>query len=274
MQLDGRTAVVTGAASGIGLGLTERLLREGMSVVMADIDEAALAVETARLADDGGAVRAVACDVADAAQVQALRDEALSAFGAVHLLVNNAGVASGGPGHLTPPAVYDWVVSVNVLGVAYGVSAFVPAMLEQGEGHVVNTASEAGLNPTPFLGAYHTAKYAVVGLSESLALELEGKPVGVSCLCPELVNTKIFSSTRNAPPELGLPPAPDVPMAQLEQFMKTVAMDPADVAADIVYAVRANRFWIITHDATRSRVAQRNDRLETNRNPKASGDPS
>ena len=157
------------------------------------------------------------------------------------------------------------------LGVAYGVSAFVPAMIEQGEGHVVNTASEAGLNPTPFLGAYHTAKYAVVGLSESLALELEGKPVGVSCLCPELVNTRIFSSTRNAPAALQLPPAPEIPMAQLEQFMKTKAMDPADVAADIVYAVRADRFWIITHDATRSRLAQRNDRLEANRNPKASG---
>jgi short-subunit dehydrogenase len=160
------------------------------------------------------------------------------------------------------------VVGVNVLGVAYGVSAFVPLMLEQGEGHVVNTASEAGLTSSPVLGPYHATKYAVVGLSESLALELEGTGVGVSCLCPELVATRIFESSRNAPEALGFPPPPAVPIEQMAEFMGTVAMDPADLAADVAYAVRARRFWILTHQSTLGRVHDRNRRLEQGRNPK------
>ena len=155
MELDGRTAVVTGAASGIGLALTERFLDEGMSVVMADIEQPALEREAARIADAGGAVTPVVCDVSDADQVTALRDAALAAHGAVHVLCNNAGVASGRPNHKTKPAVWDWVVGVNLLGPAYGVSAFVPGMVDQGEGHVVNTASEAGLSSSPMLGSYH-----------------------------------------------------------------------------------------------------------------------
>src|SRR5690606_14874327 len=122
----------------------------------------------------------------------------------------------------TKPAVWDWVVGVNLLGPAYGIEAFVPLMVEQGEGHIVNTASEAGLASTPMLGAYHASKYGVVGLSESLALELAGTGVGVSCLCPELVRTKIFEATRNAPPELGLPAPPPVPMEAIEKMMATV----------------------------------------------------
>jgi len=240
-----------------------------MSVVMADIEEPKLAAEAARLAEAGATVRAVVCDVSDAAQVAALRDDAVSAFGTVHLLCNNAGVASGRPNIRTKPEVWDWVIGVNVLGVGYGVSAFAPLMVEQGEGHIVNTASEAGLSPTPILGPYHASKYAVVGLSESLYLELAGTGVGVSCLCPELVDTKIFESTRNAPDALGFRPAAEVPMAQIEQWMNTVAMRPADVAADVVYAVRANRFWILTHQVTQARAQMRNDDLEAGRNPRS-----
>ena len=214
MELDGRTAVVTGAASGIGLALTERFLSDGMSVVMADIEQPALERESARIADAGGAVVPVVCDVSDPDQVAGLRDSALAAFGPVHLLCNNAGVANGQPNHRTKPAVWDWVVGVNVLGPAYGVSTFVPLMLEQGEGHVVNTASEAGLTSSPVLGPYHATKYAVVGLSESLALELEGTPVGVTCLCPELVATRIFESSRNAPAALGFPRPPRCPSSR------------------------------------------------------------
>ena len=269
MELDGRIAVVTGAASGIGLALTERFVAEGMSVVMADIEEPKLATEAERIAYAGGTVRPVVCDVSDAAQVAALRDDAVSAFGAVHLLCNNAGVASGRPNIKTRPAVWDWVIGVNVLGVGYGVSAFAPLMVAQGEGHIVNTASEAGLSPTPVLGSYHASKYAVVGLSESLYLELEGTGVGVSCLCPELVATKIFESSRNAPAHLGYGPPAEVSMAQIEQWMGTVAMNPADVAADVVYAVRANRFWILTHQVTQNRAKMRNDDLEAGRNPRS-----
>lgn len=268
MELDGKVAVVTGAASGIGLALTERFLDEGMSVVMADIEEPALAEQAARLADAGAAVRSVVCDVSDAEQVAALRDDAVATFGAVHVLCNNAGVGNGRPNHKTSPAVWDWVVGVNVLGVAYGVSAFVPLMIEQGEGHVVNTASEAGLCSSPVLGPYHATKYAVVGLSESLALELEGTGVGVTCLCPELVATKIFESARNAPPELGLGQPPPVPIDQLEAWMGTTAMRPSDAAAQVAYAIRANRFWVLTHQVTLTRVSQRNADLLAGRRPR------
>ena len=269
MELTDRTAVVTGAASGIGLALTERLLDEGMSVVMADVEADRLATAAAGLADRGARVRAVTVDVADPAQVEALRDEALAAFGAVHLLANNAGVAAGMPNWRTPPAVYEWVVGVNLLGVAYGVSAFAPLMVEQGVGHIVNTASEAGLSATPMLGSYHATKYAVVGLSEALSMELADTGVGVSCLCPELVRTKIFEATRNAPESTGLPQPPEIPMETIEGFMRTVAMDPRDVAGQVVYAVRANRFWIITHSVTRTRVAERNADLDAQRNPRS-----
>ena len=268
MELDGRTAVVTGAASGIGLALTERFLTEGMRVVMADIERPALEREAARITGAGGEVTPVACDVSDADQVAGLRDAALAAYGSVQLLCNNAGVASGRPNHKTDPAVWDWVVGVNVLGPAYGVSTFVPLMLEQGEGHVVNTASEAGLTASPVLGSYHATKYAVVGLSESLAMELEGTPVGVTCLCPELVDTRIFEATRNAPAALGLPAPAAVPIDQIAEFMGTVAMPPADLAADVVYAVRADQFWVLTHQSTRARVHARNARLEQGRSPK------
>jgi len=267
MELDGRTAVITGAASGIGLALTERFVAEGMSVVMADIEQPVLEREAARLAGAGGAVVPVVCDVSDADQVTALRDAALAAFGAVHLLCNNAGVANGQVTYRTKPATWDWVVGVNVLGPAYGVSTFVPLMLEQGEGHVVNTASEAGLTSSPVLGPYHASKYAVVGLSESLALELEGTPVGVTCLCPELVATRIFESSRNAPASLGFPPPTEVPIEQIAAFMGTVAMDPADLAADVSYAVRADQFWVLTHQSTLGRVHDRNRRLEQGRSP-------
>ncbi len=268
MELEGRTAVVTGAASGIGLALTERLLTEGMSVVMADIEQPVLERHASRIAEAGGAVVPVVCDVSDPDQVDGLRDAAVDAFGAVQLLCNNAGVANGQVNHRTRPATWQWMVGVNVLGVAYGISTFVPLMLEQGEGHVVNTASEAGLTSSPVLGPYHATKYAVVGLSESLALELEGTPVDVSCLCPELVDTKIFESTRNAPPELGFPPPAAVPIEQMAEFMGSVALPPADLAADVVYAIRARRFWILTHQSTLARVHERNRRLEQGRLPK------
>ncbi len=267
MELSGRTAVVTGAASGIGLALTERFCAEGMSVVMADIETAALERAAERLTAGGATVLAIPCDVADADQVAALRDRALEAFGAVHVLCNNAGVASGRPNHKTKPAVWDWVVGVNLLGPAYCVSAFVPAMVAQGEGHVVNTASEAGLTASPFLGSYHATKYAMVGLSESLAMELAGSGVGVSCLCPELVDTRIFASTRNAPAALGLPAPQDIPIEQIAAAMGTTAMPPADVAAMVAYAIKANQFWILSHQSTRSKMMARNRRLEQGLNP-------
>ena len=151
------------------------------------------------------------------------------------------------------------MIGVDLLGVAYGVEAFASLMVEQGEGHIVNTASEAGLCATPMLGAYHAAKYGVVGLSETLVMELAGTGVGVSCLCPELVDTKIFESTRNAPAHLGLPKPDHVPIEMLESFMKTTAIDPAVVAGNVVDAVRSNTFWILTHEVSHLRAQHRNE---------------
>jgi len=270
MLLNDRTAVITGAASGIGLALAERCLAEGMSVVMADIEEPVLSAESARLRAEGGEVTAVVCDVSVNADVEALRDAALEAYGAVHLLANNAGVAAGRPAWKTKPAEWDWVIGVDLLGVAYGCSAFAPLMVEQGEGHIVNVASEAGLTASPALGAYHAAKYGVVGLSEALRMELDGTGVGVSCVCPNLVDTRVFESTRNAPAALGYRPPQPVDVAVAEQLMGAAAMAPADAAAQILYAVRDDTFWVITHPVTQRRLERRNADVAARRNPKFS----
>lgn len=268
VELKGKVAVVTGAASGIGLAAAERFVAEGMSVVMADIESDVLSDQAERLRSGGASVAEFAIDVSDASQVAALREFTLSTFGSVHLLFNNAGVGgTGRPTWRTAPAVWDWVVGVDLLGVAYGVEAFVPLMVEQGEGHVVNTASEAGLCATPMLGAYHAAKYGVVGLSEALVMELAGTGVGVSCLCPELVDTKIFDSTRNAPAHLGLPKPGHTPIEMLESFMQTKAIDPAVVAGNVVDAVQSNSFWILTHAVSRVRAKHRNDAQERGETP-------
>lgn len=260
MELQGKVAVVTGAASGIGLAAAERLVAEGMSVVMADIEAPVLNEQVARLQSDGAAVVPFVFDVSVAEEVAALRDFAVATFGTVHLLFSNAGVGgTGRPTWKTKPAAWDWVIAVDLLGVAYGVEAFTPLMVEQGEGHIVNTASEAGLCTTPMLGAYHAAKYGVVGLSEALVMELAGTGVGVSCLCPELVDTKIFESTRNAPAHLGLPKPDHVPIEALASFMNTTAIDPAVVAGNVVDAVRGNSFWILTHEITHVRAKHRNE---------------
>jgi NAD(P)-dependent dehydrogenase (short-subunit alcohol dehydrogenase family) len=250
----GRVAVVTGAASGIGLGLAERFAAERMHVVLADVEEPALAKAAAELAGAGASVLPVVTDVSDRAAVDALRDAALSAFGAVHVVCNNAGVGGHGyPTDETPLVEWEWVLGVNLWGVIHGVKTFLPVLLEQNEGHVVNTASVAGLISMPFMAPYAVAKHGVVALSEAIWHELSfrGSAVGVTVLCPGWVNTRIMDSTRNWLGRLGEEPTPsaDAGWAGGEQLVRGVVANgaPPSVAADdVLECIRSGRFMAHT----------------------------
>ncbi|HAM01902.1 MAG TPA: hypothetical protein DCQ30_06690, partial [Acidimicrobiaceae bacterium] len=185
-ELRGKVAVVTGAASGIGLAVSRKAAAEGMRLVVADIEEGPLKAAADELSAAGAEVLAVPTDVSERSSVQTLCDAALERFGTVHLLHNNAGVGAGGPLWEVPEADWRWVLGVNLWGVIHGIGVFVPHMVARGEGHVVNTASLAGLASPPFMGPYNAAKHAVVTISETLAKDLRtmGSPVGVSVLCP------------------------------------------------------------------------------------------
>ena len=266
-ELSGKVAVVTGAAGGIGLGLAERFIQEGMKVVMADIEESVLEREVARLTEAGGDVLGVLCDVRNPDDVKALAERTLSHFGGVHVLCNNAGVAPAGPMLDTSPADWQWIVDVNILGVAHGVTTFGPIMVEAGEGHIVNTASEAGLVSNAMLGMYCATKHAVVGLSESLYRELENQGVGVSCLCPNLVKTRIFESERNRD-DLAEPlPSQAATMAPLREAIAVLGIPPEKVSNDVVEAIKQNRFWILTHDTTHVSAQARFRDLKNGSNP-------
>jgi NAD(P)-dependent dehydrogenase (short-subunit alcohol dehydrogenase family) len=266
-DLRGKTAVVTGAASGIGLAMTEQFVGAGARVVMADVEEAALVREATRLQGAGADVLAVLTDVTDPAQVENVRDQALAQYGAVHVVCNNAGVAPAGPMLSTTAADWRWIVDVNVLGVAYGVVTFGPLLVEQGEGHIVNTASEAGLVTTPTLGMYCATKHAVVGLSESLYHELAPQGIGVSCLCPNLVKTSIFHSERNRPHGAALTAQEHAVISPLRESIDAMGIAPSQVATDVIDAVTSGKFWIFTHPITKPVALSRFDDIQADRNP-------
>ena len=229
-QLGGRVAVVTGAASGIGRSLATLLAAEKMSVVLADIEEAALATTTAALASDGATVEAIPTDVSDAASVQALADAAVGRFGAVHVVCNNAAVAGRfARTYAASVEEWRWVLEVNVMGVVHGIRSFVPVLLEQDEGHIVNTGSAACFEALPGMGLYAASKHAVLGLSEALQRELHarGAPIGVTVLMPGgVVRSGIMTGERNWLDRLGdLPPADDDPLPTLIRNGFTAAVD-------------------------------------------------
>src|ERR1051325_4326893 len=204
-EFTGKVAVVTGAASGIGRGLAEACAREGMKVVLADVDESALSQAERELKDAGALVLSVRTDGSRAVDVEALARRTLDAFGAAHLLFNNAGVGAGTTVWESTLEDWQWVLGVNLWGVIHGVRTFVPVMLKQAdECHIVNTASMAGLTSGPALGVYKVTKHGVVSLSETLCCELAAmkSKIGVSVLCPAGVNTRVMDSERNRPEEL------------------------------------------------------------------------
>lgn len=268
MQLQhGQTAVVTGAASGIGLALAQRFAAAGLNVVMADVEAAALTAAADRVRAGGVEVHAQRCDVRHADDVAALAEATVQRFGAVHVVCNNAGVAGGGILG-APLELWRWVIDVNLHGVVHGVHTFLPVLLEQDEGHIVNTASLAGLQGVAGLGVYCTTKFAVVGLSESLWFDLHGmgSGVGVSVLCPGFVQTQIGNSARNAPDSLQEWRASDTAAAtqEMANALAEAGIEPAVVAEHVLDAVREPRFYVIPHaqaaiDATESRVAWMRD---------------
>jgi NAD(P)-dependent dehydrogenase (short-subunit alcohol dehydrogenase family) len=265
-SVEGKIAVVTGAASGIGLAMVERFLDEGMKVVMADVEEPALVAAAAQLRDNGGEVEAVQTDVSDPDAVDALAQIAVKRFGTFHVICNNAGVG----GQLsraweTPLEVYKWVIDVNLWGVIHGIRTFVPRLVDQDDGHIVNTASLSAWGATPFVGAYSATKHAVLGLTEGLQRDLADAEanVGVSIFCPGGVNTNILDSRRNWPTALGQEPSgPSDPASQAEEeALKTRTagrVDPS-VAADVVLeGILTNRFVLTTHpDQLRQLLAMR-----------------
>lgn len=270
-EFEGRVAVVTGAASGIGRGMAERFAKAGMKVVLADVEDEALARAERVMADTGAHVLAVKADVRNLADVEALAQRAYDEFGAVHVLCNNAGVGTGGLAWEQTVDDYAWVLGVNLWGVIHGIRAFVPRMLAGGdEGHIVNTASMAGLVAGPFMGPYNISKYGVVALSETMQSELTllQSKLKVSVLCPGFVNTNITDSKRNRPAELAntLPPVEEPP-GGIRDMIKERGIPPAEVGEMVFDAIREERFYILTTDEFDDRLRERMENVIERRNP-------
>jgi NAD(P)-dependent dehydrogenase (short-subunit alcohol dehydrogenase family) len=289
-EFAGKVAVITGAASGIGLAIAERCLSEGMKVVLADVEAESLARVTAELSgrgsgDRGGAgegegadasarVIGVRTDVSKRADVEELARRAVEAFGQVDLLFNNAGVAGGGAPWEASWNDWEWVIGVNLWGVIHGVKVFTPLMMAQGtEGHIVNTASGAGLVVGGFSAPYSVTKHGVVALSENLYLNLEarGAKVKVSVLCPGLVRTGIGETERNRPVELKNDPVAMTPQMEAGRaaFFAALeaAMAPEQVAEMVFDGIEKEQFYILTHPEWMEVVRMRTDRLVRLENP-------
>jgi len=252
-DLVGKTAFVTGGASGIGFALGRAFAEAGMNVMLADIETEALAAAVESLQGLGPGARGVACDVADPASVERAAEASSEAFGNVHVVCNNAGVAGGGGIEDISLDTWRWVLDVNLLGVLHGIRTFLPHIRAHGEGgHIVNTASMAGLNSGLGLSPYSASKFAVVSMSEGLAKQVAPLGIGVTVLCPGFVRTRISDSGRNRPGRYGPAPAPDPASpagklaAQLADLGR-LGLDPMDVAAQVLTAIREDELYVFTH---------------------------
>jgi NAD(P)-dependent dehydrogenase (short-subunit alcohol dehydrogenase family) len=245
----GQIAVVTGGASGIGLALAERFATTGLNVVLADVQDDALAEAAKQIGGHDVDVLTVRTDVSKVEEVEALVAQTLARFGAVHVVCNNAGVAPRSDAWFGPLSAWEWVMGVNFWGVVHGCRAFLPHLV--GGGHIVNTASIAGLSPG-FAPSYDASKHAVVAISEDLfgMLRMGGVPVGVSVLCPGWVRTNIIDADRNWPSELGEKPTQDPAGAIFRKHAERAVAEgrtPASIADAVIDAITADRFWVIPH---------------------------
>lgn len=260
-EFAGRAAFVTGAGQGIGLGIARALARAGVNVALADIDEAALGKAMAEIEALGVRALAVPVDVSDAQAMKHASEAVVRGFGALHILVNNAGVAvAPRPISQITAEDWDWLIGVNVHGLLHGLRYFLPLIRAQGgDGHVVNTASIGGLQVRPGrgTGGYAATKYAVMAISESLEHELAGTPIGVSVLCPAAVDTSIYDSARRRPARFGGPTAPP----DIKAEMLPNALPPDVVGERVVHAIREREFFVFTHEGPRTWLEERHRRL-------------
>jgi NAD(P)-dependent dehydrogenase (short-subunit alcohol dehydrogenase family) len=266
-DFNGKTAFVTGGASGIGFALAKAFLQAGMNVMLADIEEKALERALASLAIYDNRLDGILLDVSLSAAYETAAVETFTRFGKVHVLCNNAGVSRAGPADKLAPSDWDWVWGVNVGGTVTGIRVFLPHIKAQGEGgHIVNTASMSGLVGSALSGAYTSTKFAIVGLSEVLAEELAGSDIGVSVLCPASVRTNMPMNGRNRPDRFGgsLDILADPLLAERNaRFLRNneSGLDPDRAAAMVLRAIRENRLYIVTDPARRQAVEARHARL-------------
>ena len=272
-NLNGKVAVITGGGSGIGRALAHAFAAQGMTSVLADGNEGTMRSVEAELAEGGTEVLPFVCDTSLEPNVYALAQATLDRFGGAHVLCNNAGVAGKGDPWTGPMSSWEWVVGINLYGVIHGIRAFLPIMQDQGEGHIVNTASMAGLLAVPGAAAYNATKTAVVAITEGLFIEMKstGSPVGVSVLCPGFVKTNLVTSQRWQE-RLGAEP-PDMSSAMGAIVVQALSegvengVDPAGIAAEVVDAILTDRFWILTHPEMRQSAVDRMLRAAAQENP-------
>ena len=263
LDLHGRTAFVTGAASGIGLGITRSLVAAGMNVMLSDIDPVALE-ETGRSFSENKKIKTCVVDVSDIDSVRYGANQTIDAFGDVHVLVNNAGVVgSGEPIEHVSRQGWRWLVDVNVFGVINGIEIFLPLIRRNGDGgHVVNMSSIAGLQTRPDQqqAPYSMTKFAVVALSEALEVELADSGIGVSVVCPARVNTKLYASGTHRPQRFGGAYVEEVKPETIELFERD-GMSPDRVGDRVVWAIQHGEFYVLTHSSTRILLERRHKRL-------------
>ncbi len=262
-ELAGKTAFVTGGASGIGFALGRAFAESGMNVMLADIETQALDAAVKRLHDLAPSVRGVACDVADPVSVERAANASYQAFGNVHVVCNNAGVGGGSGIDNIALDTWRWVLDVNLMGVVHGIRSFLPHIRAHGEGgHIVNTASMAGMVSGLGFSPYAASKFAVVTMSEGLAMQLAPFGIGVTVLCPGFVRTRISESARNRPERYGPMQTPDpaspagILAAQLAQLGRS-GIDPSDVAARVLTAIREDELYVFTHPEMRTEAKER-----------------